>query len=199
MLATKTVQVSNEEQLIIWDGYGLRLHIPSNALPENCSQLELKMEVALPDGCQLPEQDGVLVSAVYTFSHDLGGRRLRHAVTLEMQHCVATSALKDLSIIRANAFAENFELIPGGDFTATEGYGLIKLFHFSRFAIIFLKRFRSLFCLSSSPIEYCSRMFYTSITHRQFDFEFCVIRNLDCLSQVIMCSHYVVSYCMIVL
>ena len=183
MLATKTVQVSNEEQLIIWDGYGLKLHIPSNALPDNFSQLELKMEVALPEGCQLPDEDGVLVSAVYSFSHDLGGRRLRHAVTLEMQHCVATSALKDLSIIRANAFSENFEMVPGGDFKSIEHYGLVKLFRFSRFAV-FLRRFRSLFSLSSSPLEYCSRLFYTSITHLQFDFEFCVIRNLDCLSQV---------------
>ena len=40
IIAEKTVLVTNQNQNIVWEGYGLRLHIPSNSLPEDCSQFE---------------------------------------------------------------------------------------------------------------------------------------------------------------
>ena len=45
-IAEKTVLVTNQKQNIVWEGYGLRLHIPPNSLPEDCSQFELKMAVS---------------------------------------------------------------------------------------------------------------------------------------------------------
>ena len=177
-LAQKVVLVTNEEQHILWEEYGLRLHIPSNSLPDDCSQFELKIDVGLPAQFELPANDGTIVSAVYSFSHDLGDKQLRQPVTLEMQHCATTSAvLNDLSIIRANQHSNEFKTIPGGDFISDKSYGAIKLHYFSRFSA-FMRRLSSLFT------HYLAMSYYTNIIHLQFYFEFCIIRNIRALSQV---------------
>ena len=180
MIAEKTVQVTNEEQTIVWEGYGLRLYIPSNALPHDVSQFQLKMAVALSGTFQLPE-DGLLISAVYSFSHNLGSQELCHPVALEIQHCANTSALSDLQILRASTHSEipyKFETCPGGDFMSTEGYGLIKFNSFSLIAI--WKRF----CSILGSVHYCAKIFYTAITPSHFNFEICIIRDLEPLSEV---------------
>ena len=174
------VLVTNEEQYIVWEGYGLRLHIPHNSLPDDLNQCNLQMQVAHSGKFELPE-DGVLVSAVYSFTPDLGDKELRHSVTLEMQHCANTSALKDLCVVRSIGVPCKFEIIPGGDFTHSDGYGVINLHRFSRYSI--LKRIRSFFS-SSNDLDYCAKMYYTNILRHQFDFEFIIIRDLDTLAKV---------------
>ena len=183
MLAEKSVQVTNEEQLVVWEGYGLRLRVPSNALPQDINQFQLKMAVALSGTFQLPE-DGMLVSAVYSFSHDLGDRKLRHAVNLEIQHCGSIYALGDLCIFRANSPHDEFNFVQEGDFTSVKGYGVVHLHQFSVFTT-FLRRIRSWRFRSRSPLEYCAEMYYTGIVHHSFDVEVFIIRGLDILSKVI--------------
>ena len=175
------MEVTNEKQDIIWEGYGLKLHIPSNSLPEGHSQCQLKVEVGLSGDFELPE-NGVLVSAVYSFSHDLGDEALlRQPVTLQMEHCAATSAVDYLSIIRANTSSNTFNYVPGGDFGSVEGYAVIKLHSFSRFST-FLKK--HLLPQSFSVIKYSANLYYTYIFHLQFNFEFFIIRKLRTLSEV---------------
>ena len=180
MLAEKVVQVTNEEQHIVWEGYGLRLHIPPNSLPEDLNQCSIKIEVALSGNFQLPE-DGVLVSAIYSFSHDLGDKELRRSVTLEMQHCANASVLNDLCVVRAVGAIHpcKFEKFPGADFNRSDGYGAINLRRFSIFSE-FVRRVRSFF----SPFEYIAKLYYTTILPCQFDFEFLIIRDLDALAEV---------------
>ena len=181
VIAEKTVQVTNEGQHIDWKGYGLQLHIPPNSLPEDLNQCNIKIEVALSGNFQLPE-DGVLVSAVYSFSHDLGDKELRRSITLEMQHCATSSVLNDLCVVRAVDVPYKFEILPGGNFARSDGYGVIDLSGFSRFST-FLRRVRSLFS-SANPFEYCAKVYYTNIFSLQFDFEFLIIRDLDTLAEV---------------
>ena len=153
IIAEKAVQVTNNEQHIVWEGYGLRLHIPSNSLPENCSQFELKMSVSRSQSYKLPEEDGVLVSAIYSFSHEFEDIELLQPVTLEMQHCAASSAVGDLSIVRAAELSDaEFKLLPGGEFD-DNGYGAIKLRHLCCFAV-YLK------WKMASNINMCAKPYY---------------------------------------
>ena len=190
VLAEKTVQVTNKEQYIVWEGYGLRLYIPHNSLPEDVKQCHLQMQVALSGKFDLPE-DCILVSAVYSFSHDLGDKELRHSVTLEMQHCANTSALKDLCVVRSIDVPYKFEIIPGGDFTQSNGYGVINLRRFSRYSI--WKRICSIFS-SSDDFDYCAKIYYTNISRHQFDFEFVIIRDLDALAKVCDVNIFLLAY-----
>ena len=178
-LSGKRVLATNEEQHILWEEYGLRLHIPPNSLPEDCSPFELKIDVGLPEEFELPGGDGTIVSAVYSFSHGLGDKKLRQSVTLEMQHCAVSNALDDLNIIRTSTNSNEFNVVPGGDFTSLKGYGVIPLYEFSRFAAL-KRRLSALF----TPVEYSAMSYYTNITPCQFDFEFCIIRNIRALSKV---------------
>ena len=186
-LAQKVVLVTNEEQHILWEEYGLRLHIPSNSLPDDCSQFELKIDVGLPAQFELPANDGTIVSAVYSFSHDLGDKELRQPVTLEMQHCATSAFLNDLSVIKANQHSNEFKIIPGGDFISDKSYGVIKLHYFSRFST-FMRRLSSLF----TSVQYSAMSYYTNIIHLQFDFEFCIIRDIRALSKV--CATVILLY-----
>ena len=129
-----TVQVTNEEQHILWEEYGLRLHIPHDVLPEGQSHSDLTIAVSVSGNFQLPE-DCVLVSAVYSVSHDLGDKKLKNPVTLEMQHCATSAASNNLQVLRANDNSNKFEVVAGGIFTYDDCCGKIELYHFSSFAI----------------------------------------------------------------
>ncbi|CAI8049046.1 hypothetical protein GBAR_LOCUS27005 [Geodia barretti] len=181
VIAEKTVIVTNEEQHVIWEGYGLRLYIPPDSLPEGCSHLELSVNVGLSGEFQLPE-NAVIVSAVYSFSHH-PIESLRQPVTLEMEHCAAASALDNLSVVRANTNSNSFSYVPGGDFTSVKGYAVIKLHSFSRFATFLKKHFRSLLPHSSNEIEYSANIYYTKMLYCHFNFEFFIIQNLSALAK----------------
>ena len=133
------MQVTNEEQHILWEEYGLRLHIPHDVLPDDCKLCNLKIAVSLSGNFLLPE-DSVLVSGVYSFTHDLGDRKLRKPVTLEMQHCATSTAWSGLRILRASDNCSNkFTVLPGGIFLPDDHYSKIKLDYFSKYLIAFLR------------------------------------------------------------
>ena len=184
ILAVKTVQVTNEEQHIVWEEYGLRLHIPSNSLPENCSQFELKISVSRSRHYKLPDDDGILVSAVYSFSHTLGHEKLQKPVTVEMQHCVANSAYNPLCIVRAEDTSDTFSVIEGGTFDHNEGYGVIELRHFCSLAVYLQWFVASLFW----TLKPCARLYYTNIKSRSFEFHLYIVPHLSAIIQV--CTLY---------
>ena len=179
--------MTNKEQHIYWEQYGLRLHIPRNSLPEDVNQCRLKIKAALLGNFKLPE-NSVLVSALYSFSHDLGDKELRRSVTLEIQHCANTGTLH---VVRAVGTSTNFEIITGGDFTRSDRFGSINLLRFSSFSIVnILKHLRSFI----PPFNhcYCAKMYYTGISHLQFDFEFFIIQDLNAQAEV--CDAMVICF-----
>ena len=180
IIAVKTVQVTNEEQHIVWEEYGLRLHIPSNSLPENCCQFELKMSVSRSQHYKLPDDDGILVSAVYSFSHTLGHKKLRKPVTVEMQHCVVHSSFTPLCIVRAEDTSDTFSVIEGGTFDHNEGYGVIELRHFCSLAVYLQWFVASLFW----TLKPCARLYYTNIKSQSFEFHLYIVPHLDAIMKV---------------
>ena len=169
--------MTHEEQYIVWEEYGLRLHIPQNALPEDCSHCQLKIAVSVSESFELP-QDGVLVSAIYSFTHDLGDRELRNPVRHEMQHCASADVLDHLRILRATSASHKFEVVPGGTFDCY--YGVIELSRFSFFTT-FMNYISSLFF---SSVDYCARVYYTNVRPCRFQFEIFVTRSLNAIDEV---------------
>ena len=128
------MQVTNEEQHIDWEGYGLRLHIHQNSLPEECSQFQQKMAVSRAKDYKLPteEENGILVSAIYSFKYNLGDRKLRRPATLELQHCVVCGSHSPLSIVQSDEVSSPFQFhtLPGRKLDTSEGYASLELDHF---------------------------------------------------------------------
>ena len=178
IIAEKTVLVTNQKQNIVWEVYGLRLHIPSNSLPEDCSQFELKMAVSRLRQYKLPTDDGILVSALYSFHHTLGDKELRQPVTIEMQHCATNSST--LSIVRAEDTSDMLEIIEGGIFDHREGYGVIKLHHFCSLGV-YVRWFIASLIWTLKP---CARLYYTNIKPRSFEFHLYIVPHLDAILEV---------------
>ena len=182
VIAETTVQVTNEEQHIVWEGYGLRLHIPPNSLPDHCTHFQLNMAVALSGHFTFPE-NGILVSGVYSFRHDLGDKELRHPVTVEMQHCASANAVNGLCIVRADENSDapyEFKVIPGGTFKHSDSYGAIELHHFCRIATFCWWRLLSLIY----SLGYCAKLYYTNIEAGGFDYHLYIIPNLELILKV---------------
>ena len=180
--AEETVILTNEEQHIDWEGYGLRLHIHKDSLPEGCSELPLKRAVKIVKNYKLPMENCILVSAVYSFSHNLGERNLRQHATLEMQHCVVSGSNLPLSIVKCDYTTPpyQFRILPGGHFE-TDGYGRIKVDTFSFYAIIMW--INSLIDLFSN-VRFSAILYYTNIRSCQFDFNLYITKHLDALLKV---------------
>ena len=100
-------------------------------LAEGCSQCQLKVEVG-PSGEFELSENGVLVSAVYSFSHDLGDGKLRQPITLHIEYCA--SDLDHLSFVKADLFSNKFEVIKE-NFTFIKRFGKIRLFNFSNYKL----------------------------------------------------------------
>ena len=166
------MQVTNEQQHFVWEGYGLGLHIPHNSLPDDCSHCHLKIAVSLAGNFEFPE-DGVLVSAVYSFTHDLGDRELNNLVTLEMQHCATNTVLSGLRFLKANADSNKLEVIQGGDFQP--GYAVIEIDHFSSFGL-WLKNQAH---FAGRSLDYRAKLYYTDIEHLSFKSNFYILPDLD--------------------
>jgi hypothetical protein len=181
VIAQKTIKVTKEKQHIEWRGCGLILDIPYNSVPEGVTQFTLNIEASLSNDLK---GDSIPVSAVYTFKHDLGDKKLQSPITLKMQHCASPTALDCLRIVRVNDQSNNFQVLSEGDFNSREGYGIIELHEFSRFMVI-LKFLGSLFLSSSTVTEYSAQIYYTQIGHLQFTYETFVIQKLDILSKVV--------------
>ena len=182
VVAEKTVKVTNEEQDIVWEGYGLRLHIPPNSLPEDCSELQLNMTVSRPRDCELPDEDGVLVSAVYSFSHNLGETKLRQKAILEMQHCTQGS-YTPLCIVQSDNIVppHRFQTLQGGKFDSSDRYASIELDHFCSFGVY-------LAWYTSRNLKTCASLYYTNIKSDSFHFYLYIVPHLDAILKVFCTS-----------
>ena len=178
VICEETVKVTNEGQHIVWEDYGLRLHIPPNSLPEDCSELQLTMTVSRATDCELRENNGILISAVYSFSHNLGERKLRQKGTLEMQHCAQGSYIP-LCIVQSDSLVppHKFQSLEGGKFDSSDRYASIELDHFCSFSVFLAWRFRR-------NLKTCAVLYYTNIKPCSFHFQLYIVPHLDAIHKV---------------
>ena len=182
VIAEKTMQVTNEEQHIDWEGYGLRLHIHQNSLPENCTQFQLKIAVTRAKVCKLPTDNGILVSGVYSFTHNLGNRKLRRPATLELQHCVVSGSHSPLSIVQSEEVSPPFlfDIHPGGKLDSSDRYASLELDHFCSFGVYLKWYFSSVI----RTIATCAVLYYTNIMAKSFQFRLFITPQLDAILKV---------------
>ena len=129
-----------------WEGHGLRLHIPANALHTNIPSLTMRIQASLSGQFRLPD-DMELVSGVYWISFP--AKSLVQPVTLELQHCACLEQNEQtrLTFVTSKCNQETlpyqFEPLPGGVFTTSSDYGAVQVNHFSGVAVSRKKRRRT--------------------------------------------------------
>ena len=135
IIATTTLEVVPGTPLTyIWEGHGLKLHIPADALKLSTPTLTMGIQASLSGQYQLPD-DTELVSGVYWVAFP---QRFSQPVTMELQHCAYLKhpdQLSSLSFFTARCNQETlpyqFKPLFGGVFSTDSSYGAIKLSHFS--------------------------------------------------------------------
>ena len=133
VIAETSVLVTNHSQTFHWTGYGLKLHIPQEALPTGSEECRLLIKVGLSGQFAL-RQNTSLVSAVYWLDSE---PRCTYSqpLTVEIQHCVKPIHSSRLSFIHAKCSQTHlpyvFEPVEGGEFSSESSYGCVQLDHFS--------------------------------------------------------------------
>ena len=157
------VEVIGEEELVVtnkamcfhWEGYGLKLHIPENALPEGISEYVINIKASLAGQFKLPE-GYELVSAVYWVASE---GKFTKPVRIEIQHCANFSNPSQLCFVRASCSQKSlpykFKAIDGGLFSLGNMYGALSSTHFSGNGIANEVRAGEHSC------QYCAQVYFT--------------------------------------
>ena len=147
--------VTNKGMSFPWEHYGLRLHIPENALPEGISEYLVNIKVSLAGQFELPE-GYELVSAVYWVTTP---GKFTKKVKIEAQHCANFSNPSQLHFIHAKCTQKSlpykFKVEDGGSFTRGSKYGTLSTTHFSGNGIANEVRAGEHSC------QYCAQVYFT--------------------------------------
>ena len=182
-----------------WEGHGLRLHIPADALDPSTPPLTMRIQASISGQFRLPD-DMDLVSGVYWISFP--AKLLKQSATLELQHCAHLEQTEQsqqtyLSFVTSKCnqpLPYQFRPLPGGVFTTSSDYGTVQLDHFSGVAIARRKRRRNRrhskeqrenaddsIAVQSVGKKYVALTYFTQArsTRTTWKMHFTIIRNLD--------------------
>ena len=182
-----------------WKGYGLRLHIPQNALPAGQTKCSVHIEASLVTAKQLDLPDELeVVSAIYNISTSMS-MEFTHPVTIEIQHCVRKdhdhAALS--FIVSKSDSSRTFQTLKGGQFPTNHSYGCISVTHFSEYMIVLLWRWLRRRLLNATtdtavgpathpttePRSYRAQLFYIHDKRWMWKIDFVIICDLEvCLT-----------------
>ena len=123
-------------QLLEWEEYGFRIHVPMGATSEPC---DIAVKAIAAGQFELPEGTE-LVSALYAIS---ANRRLKKRVTLEIQHSIVIASEQQgqfLGFVTAKCdqpdIPYQFKLLEQGVFLPGNQYGKLSCDQFSIFGTI---------------------------------------------------------------
>ena len=164
-----------------WEGHGMKLYIPADALKPDTATLTMNIQASLSGQYQLPD-DTELVSGVYWVAFP---RRFSQPVTMELQHCACLEhpdQLSSLFFITAKCNQETlpyqFQPLPRGSFSTDSSFGAIELYHFSGVGVARRKRKRN---------HYIAYIFYIPKTITTWQMHFTIIRDLELRLKVTLC------------
>ena len=175
MIAETSVLVINQAQTFHWIGYGLKLHIPQDALPTGLEECQLLIKVGLSGQFTFPENTS-LVSAVYWLDSE-PRCKFSQPLTLEIQHCVKSTQTLSLNFVLARCSQRNlpysFEILEGGEFSSLSAYGCIQLHHFSLITLV--KRL----ILGEDNIRYRATLYYLKKGVNQREIHFVITKDQE--------------------
>ena len=193
MLQKTTVAITNSESTFVWEGYGLKLHIPENCLPSDVKQVTLTILASIAGHYNLPENSS-LISGVYWFCYELLSCKLKKPVVLEIQHCAKPESASNLSFVRSssnqNKLPYTFKHLEGGKFTSHSSYGILTADKFCGIAIVGPPNAKG----------YIASLFYLKHETVSWDIRFVVTLNTKLhrkVSLVIIFLHYRITIILI--
>ena len=167
---TSFIVFTNQAQTFHWVGYGLKVHIPQEALPPDVEKCRILIKVGLSGKFALPP-DLSLMSAIYWL--DTEPRcKFSKSITLEVQHCTSPTQSSQLSFVVARCSQKelpySFKILHGGVFRSHTSFGSIQLNHFSFIAVT-----------GNGEPQYCARLYYTGNNQTTRKAHFVITKNFE--------------------
>ena len=166
VVGEKQLVVTNEAMNFKWKNYGLKLHVPANALPEGISKYLINIKASLSGQFELPE-GYQLVSAVYWVATP---GKFTKSVIIEAQHCANFTNSSQLHFVRTSCAQKSlpykFKFIDGGVFTVGSKYGALCTTRFSGIGVV--KEVTS----EEHSCQYCAQVYFT-VKHLQDHWYYC--------------------------
>ena len=104
LYAEENFTITTKANIFEWKGYGLKVHVPENSLPQTITTARIDVKVCLLKDMYstilltgTPDQPA---SALYSMT--VGEGKLSKPVTLEIQHCVAEVCGTELMFLRSD-------------------------------------------------------------------------------------------------
>ena len=176
-----TVVITNDLRNFIWEGYGLKLHIPKGCLPAGTEQCTINIKASLTGQYEFPENSH-LVSAVFWFHCEV---KFTKKITLEINHCAESVDCSKLTFVRAVHSQEQLPYtftVLGGDFTDHSSYGVIELNSFCGVGAV---------DQGSANRRYCGNLLYKEIkvaaTRYVVEIYFIVLWDTEAHNNVSLC------------
>ena len=146
------VEITNNPQSFIWEGFGLKLHIPKGCLPVGTQQCIVHIQASLAGQYEFPENSH-LASAIFWLRCE-PKCVFQKRITLEINHCAKSENVSKLSFVKAlctqKELPYTFQRV-GGKFNQHSSYGTIDLESFSGLGVA---------QDGSDEREYCAMLFY---------------------------------------
>ena len=178
VLQKTSLCVKQSSQEFYWKGYGLKLQVPAQSLPNHIDSCTITITASLSGQYQFPA-DYELVSPVFWLKCE-PSLTFNRPLNLEIQHCALLENSSRLSMVRAVCTQKDlpylFKVIPSGTFTNHSTYGVIALDRFSGMGVA---------QEGSKEKRYLSNVFYMGPPNRR-EIHFTVTSHLD--------AHITVSY-----
>ena len=137
VLQETSVSVTQSAQLFHWEGYGLKLCIPPQALPSHLNTCTITITATLSGQYQFPENTE-LVSPVFWLKCK-PSCKFKVPLRLHIQHCALSGNSSCLFMARATCAQRNlpytFRKLNDGVFSKHSSYGVVALDHFSIFGV----------------------------------------------------------------
>ena len=191
-----------------WEGHGLRLHIPADALDASTPPTTMKVQASLSGQFEFPD-DMELVSGVYWISFPI--KFWEQSVTLELQHCAHLEQTEQthLSFVTSKCNQETlpykFQLLSEGVSSASSDYGTVKLDKFSGYGVTKKKKRTQHHsreqnrdadnesAKQSDEKNYVALTYYipTRFTRTTWDMHFIIIQNLELYLKVCVCLYVI--------
>ena len=176
-----TFSYTGSPQDLIWGRFGLKMHLPDNALPHDLKECQIRVKVSPPGQFQFPEGTD-LVSGLYLIDCS---SEFKKPVKVEIQHCAAIKPddLQDklIFVVADRTQEAPFTVVNGGVFSPSDRYGVIQMNHFSIVGIaqkhpvqLGLKVYQP-----QSPRRYLARLYYSIRGIHSWKAHFTIMWNLD--------------------
>ena len=132
------VFLTNEQQSFEWKGYGLKLNIPPNSLPNDVDSCVITIKASLAGQYQFPTNTELVSPVFWLQCNPIC--KFKVPLSLEIGHCAPLKNSFRLFMARAVCTQSElpyiFKALHGSSFSTHSPYGVINLERFSGMAVI---------------------------------------------------------------